>query len=314
MTLWLVDQRAKRSRPPIKHFPPQAPNLDPYRNAALDVAAEVGRSAGTDVGYAERIVTRRLAEDDFDIVLSATPGGRSAAIARIAFEVRNHVPTEDDSRSLATLVRIALLAQIEAVWWGRWPGYLTDADVCDSADLVDLDAMEQAGQLRFRYRHQATTFLARAARSAERRTLPGRTPRTAGLSVARSRPQTVAWLNQLAEEFALRAPYGTPPLWVTSVTRSIAHQKHLKSLGYIAVLPSSHCIGYAADIEMAWYRRFHAHRLLRGLLLDRQRANEVNVIDEGQVWNVCLRPEIVHGPRPLPRAQASQPNDSEPER
>ncbi len=304
MTLWLVDQRSKRSRPPVKHFPPQGPSLDPYRGAVADLVAEIEKSAPEDSRQAERILTSRLTDGDFAAVLSATAEGTSATIARIAFEVRNHEPPEDPSRSLAALIRNSLLAQVDAVWWGRWPGYLTDADVYDSSDLVDVDALEQDGRLRFRYRHQASTLLTRAVRSAERRALPGRSPRTAGLATPRSRPQTVFWLNQLAEEFALRAPYGTPPLWVTSLTRSIAHQQHLKSLGYLALLPSSHCVGYAADIEMAWYRRFHAHRLLRGLLLDRQRADEVNLIDEGQVWHVCLRPEVVHGPRPLPRQRA----------
>lgn len=303
MTLWLVDQRSKRSRPPIKHFPPQTPNLDPYRNAVADLVAEVARSAGSDARSAENIVTKRLEEDDFELVLSATPEGRAGAIARIAFEVRNQQAEGASHRNLASIIRVYLLAQIDAVWWGHHPGYLTDEEVRESADLVNLDMMEQIGRIKFRYRYQVTSLLARAARSAERRALPGRSPRTAGLAMARARPQTVAWLNQLAEEFSLRAPYGTPPLWVTSLTRSVAHQKHLKSLGYIAPLPSSHCVGYAADIEMAWYRRFHAHRLLRGMLLDRQQADEVNAIDEGQVWHICLRPEIVNGPRPLPADQ-----------
>ena len=114
----------------------------------------------------------------------------------------------------------------------------------------------------------------------------------------------MAWLNQLADEFARITPDGTPPLWVTSLARSVQHQRHLKSLGYIALLPSAHCVGYAADIEMKWYRRFHAHRILRGLLLDRQRAGEVNVIDEGQAWHVCLHPDVVQGPRRIPAPRA----------
>jgi hypothetical protein len=169
-----------------------------------------------------------------------------------------------------------------------------------SSDLVDLDQLRLAGELRFSYRNQPLTLLTRAARSAERHTWPGRAPRTAGLWLARGRPQAVAWLDQLAAEFAEIAAPGTPPLWVNSLARSVAHQRHLKSLGYLALLPSSHCVGYAADIEMAWYRRFRAHRLLRGLLLDRQRAGEVNVIDEGQAWHVCLCPRIVSGPRRVP--------------
>jgi hypothetical protein len=267
--------------------------MSSYRVAVSDLVAEIGRNAGSEARLAEQILTRRLDEEPLAAVLSATPYGSAETTTRLLRDIRDYRPNPCSSAgSLARFVRISMLAQIDVVWWGHIRNYLTDADLCDAPDLVDLDALESAGQLRFRYRHQASTLLERAARSAERRALPGRSPRTAGLSLARARPQAVAWLNLLAHEFAAIAPPGTPPLWVTSLARSITHQRHLKSLGYVALLPSAHCVGYAADIEMAWYRRFHAHRILRALLLDRQRADEVNIIDEGQAWHVCLHPKI----------------------
>jgi hypothetical protein len=288
----LVDHDRRPSRAPIEHFSPCLPPLSYFRAAVSDLVAEVEDYTSTDTRRAEHIISRRLAEDELAAVLDATPDGWDATVAKLLFDVRNYEPVARNSTaSLAALVRISLLAQIEAVWWGRTPSYQSDADVRDSADLVDLDSLGAEGELTFRYRHQAMTLMTRAARSAERRALPGRTPRTAGLWLARARPEVVTWLNELAEEFAAIAPDGTPPLWVTSVAQSVEHQRHLKSLGYIALLPSAHCVGYAADIEIKWYRRFHAHRILRGLLLDRQRAGEVNVIDEGQAWHVCLRPE-----------------------
>ena len=298
VTLWLADRTAVTQQPPIADFSPPALALGPYRAAVSDLVAEVGDCGATDAACAEHILSRRLDEPALFALLSQTPEGWEATAAKLAFEVRTYEPSpRSAAASLAALVRISLLAQIDAVWWGRTPGYECDADLRDSTDLVDLDRLAGESQLNFRYRHQASTLLTRAARSAERRTLPGRTPRTAGLAMAMARPQAVAWLNQLAGEFAEVAPPGTPPLWVTSLTRSIEHQQHLKALGYIALLPSSHCVGYAADIEMKWDRRFHAHRILRGLLLDRQRAGEVNVIDEGQAWHICLSPEIAAGPR-----------------
>jgi hypothetical protein len=301
VTLWLADRDAAvSSRPPVASSAPDELDLHLYRAAVKDLVAEFGQFAPSDAEKAETLLGRRLEEDQFAGVLSATPDGRDETITKLLAEVREFqaIP-RNSSSSISALVRIAMLAQIDAVWWGRYRGYQTDDDVLDSADLVDLDELSGQGQLRFRYRHQVETLIGRAARSAERRTLPGRSPRTAGLWLARTRPQAVAWLNQLADEFAEVAPPGTPPLWVTSLARSVDHQQRLKDLGYIALLPSSHCVGYAADIEMTWYRRFHAHRRLRGLLLDRQRANEVNVIDEGQAWHICLRPRIVHGPRSL---------------
>ena len=110
----------------------------------------------------------------------------------------------------------------------------------------------------------------------------------------------MALLNHIAAQFAERAPRGTPPLWITSLARSVEHQRRLRALGYAALLPSSHCVGYAADIEMTWFRRFGAHLALQEVLLDWQQSGDVNVIDEGQAWHVCLRPGLSYGSRLVP--------------
>jgi hypothetical protein len=307
VTLLLADRDRRPSRPPIEHFSPCLPSLGPFRAAVSDLVAEVTQAAPADNKSVERILCRRLEQDDFAPVLEATPDGRNVTVARLLFDIRNYEPsTQNATGSLSSLVRISMLAQIEAVWWGRIPSYQNDSDVREAAELVDLDDLGETGQLRFCYRHQAMTLAARVARSAERRALPGRSPRTAGLLQPKARPELIAWLNDVADEFEQIAPENTPPLWVTSVARSVEHQLHLKSLGYIAPLPSSHCVGYAADIEMKWYRRFHAHRILRGLLLDRQRAGEVNVIDEGQAWHVCLRPNAISEPREIDSSPAGR--------
>ena len=74
------------------------------------------------------------------------------------------------------------------------------------------------------------------------------------------------------------------------MVRSVEHQHRLRSLGYAAVLPSSHCVGYACDLEMHWFRRFDRENLLARLLLERQEAGQLNVIDEGQAWHLCVNP------------------------
>jgi len=282
------------------------PDFRQYRAAVAELVTEIRRGAEQDGRSAERILLGRLDERPFTVVLAATPAGHDGTAGQLLTEVRDY---RQDPRctaaGLAGLVRIAMLAQIDTIWWGRMPAYQTDSDVLESSDLVDLDELRLSGQLRFSYRSQPATLLTRAARSAERHTWPRRAPRTAGLWLAKGRPQVVAWLDQLAAEFAEISPPGTPWLWVNSLARSVAHQRHLKTLGYLALLPSSHCVGYGADIEMAWYRRFRAHRVLRGLLLDRQQAGEVNVINEGQAWHVCLSPQVVAGPRRVPQPQLS---------
>jgi hypothetical protein len=284
----------------------QIPDLAAYRGAVTDLVASFERrDAGVNARLAARVLSRRLGDPDLAAVLTRTPNGSAGALERLLLEVRSYRPSPRSSAtSLASLIRISLLAQIDALWWGREPAYPADSDVLGATELLDLDALRRGGLLRFRYRHQTASLAGRAARSVERRALPGRRPMTAGLRLARARPQAVALLNQIAIEFAGLAPPGTPQLWVTSLARSVEHQRRLRALGYAALLPSSHCVGYAADVEMAWFARFGAQRALQEVLLDRQSSGDINVIDEGQAWHLCLRPGMSYGSRLVPPARA----------
>lgn len=264
-----------------------------YREAVADVLAELAGPRGDDPtsAAAERILTRRLAEHEFAVILAATPAGPDAAMRRILREVRTYRHcVRSSAGNLTAMIRIALLAQIDMFWWGNLTAYESDEDVLGAPELLDLDALRRDNKLLFGYRRQPVTLLGRAARSAERVAAPGRVPRTAGLRFARARAEVIVLLNELAADFAVLTPARTPRLWVTSLTRSVAHQQHLRDLGYAALLPSAHCVGYAADVEMTWFRQFNVDHLLQHVLLERQRAGEVNVIDEGQAWHICLRP------------------------
>jgi Family of unknown function (DUF5715) len=310
VTLWPTGGTgaATAAVPAATYASPRQLDLAAYRLAVTDLVASFERSGGsegTPARLAARILSRRLADPAISAILAQTPQGSGGAFDRLLSEVRSYRPNSRAAAgSLGALIRISLLAQIDAVWWGHERAYATDAEVLDTAELLDLDALREGGLLRFGYRRQATSLLERAARSVERRTLPGRRPMTAGLWLARSRPQAVALLNQIAAEFAELAPPGTPPPWVTSLARSVEHQRRLRALGYTALLPSSHCVGYAADVEMAWFRRFGAQRALQAILLERQRDGDINVIDEGQAWHVCLRPGVSYGSRLVPSSRA----------
>lgn len=302
MTTWLAEwDEAGPSTAPARTGP-REPDLTAYRGAVTDLVTSFERSgSGASARLAARVLSSRLADSEISAVLTQTPRGSAGALERLLLEIRAYRPSARSSAtSLASLIRISLLAQIDALWWGREAAYPTDADVLDAPDLLDLDALQQGGMLLFRYRHQAGSFVGRAARAIERRAWPGRRPVTAGLWLARARPQAVALLNLIAVQFAELAPPGTPPLWVTSLARSVEHQRRLRALGYAALLPSSHCVGFAADVEMAWFRRFGAQRALQEVLLEHQAAGDINVIDEGQAWHVCLRPGVSYGSRLVP--------------
>ena len=274
-----------------------------YREAVADVLAEL--TAGDprpSVAAAERLLGRRLAEPEFATVLSVTPSGTEAATQRMLRDIRSHRQLSVNSAGdLAAMVRITLLTQIDVLWWGHVPAYKSDADVLADTDLLHLDGLRHGGMLTFNYRRQATNVIARAARLAERAAAPSRAPAAAGLRLACARAELVVLLNRIADDFARLSPPGTPPLWVTSLTRSVAYQRHLRTLGYVALLPSAHCAGYAADVEMTWYRNFGADHILQAVLLGHQRDGDVNVIDEGQAWHLCARPGAGRALRLIPR-------------
>jgi Family of unknown function (DUF5715) len=262
-----------------------------YRDAVDDLMIELAahRTPG-DARKVTRILTERLVEREFSDLFAATPHGVEATQRMMIAEAEAFRPNGRSSAiDRAALIRIYLLAQIDTIWWGHSRPYTTDLDVESAADLVAIDAMP----VEFRYRRQANTLPVRAWRAAERRIASDRRPRTAGLRFTQARPAVVELINQLAIEFRTLAPAGTPRLWVNSITRSVGHQHRLRALGYAAILPSSHCTGYAVDLEMNWYRRYGAHAVLQRLLTEHRDAGRMNVIDEGQAWHICVSPTVI---------------------
>lgn len=263
-----------------------------YRAAVDDLVKEASRRLEPSGLLAiEGFVVDRLGQPEFTPVFSCLDGGVDAVAARLMGETRNYQRRVSSSASdLPMFVRIFLLSQIDSAWWSGTAPFVSDADVLCSTELVDLTPLRSAKMLRFQYRAQSAGLPRRARDWAQRQALPTIRPHTAGLRFTRSRPAVVAAVNQIARELAAVLPPRTPRLWVTSLVRSVQHQHRLRSLGYAAVLPSSHCVGYACDVEMQWFRRFDQDNLLARLLLERQEAGQLNVIDEGQVWHLCVNP------------------------
>ncbi|WP_027661306.1 DUF5715 family protein [Salinispora fenicalii] len=275
-----------------RRLPASEPDLDAYRAAVADLLIEVGALAGVASTVARQVlIDQRLREPAIAAVLDATPSGLVGARETLLLEMARYQPSERSSAAdLTALVRIYLLSRIDVMWWRDATNYRTDEQVNQSTDLVDLEWLRRRDLLRFRYQGQPATLFDRGLRALRRRIRPCAAPQTAGLLFRRTRREMVALLNDVAREFTAHAPAGTPPLWVTSLVRSAEHQHRLRRLGYAAMLPSGHCLGWAADVEMTWFERFGAREVLAELLLARQRAGEVNVVDEGQAWHLCLAP------------------------
>lgn len=262
-----------------------------YRQAVEELVEEArGHARPSGPPAVEGLVARRLGQPEFSAVFAHLGDGVDAAAAYLAREVRDYRPAARSSASdLPTFIRILLLSQIDSVWWRGAIPFASDADVLSSTELVDLRPLRSAKMLEFRYRAQPGGLPGRARDWAQHKVLPAIRPRLAGLRFTRSRPVVIAAVNQIARDFAAALPR-SPRLWVTSLVRSVEHQHRLRALGYAAVLPSSHCAGYACDLEIDWFRRFDPGNMLATILLERQEAGQLNVVNEGRVWHFCINP------------------------
>ena len=274
--------------------PPSPADLAAYRGAVDDVVQRLrdgpaggGREAGP-------LLDRAAGYPEVRAVLDLVPGGTEEVLARIAHQVGVFRPSARSNASTpATLLKIYLLQQIDVLWWSSVPPFPDDEDVLGSSELTWLPSLRRRRLLSFRYRVCATGWPARARNHAVRRWAPGREPLSSGLSYPVARPAVIALLNEIATGFAEAAGPWDGSLWVNCIVRSTAVQQRLRDLGYSALLPSAHCTGYAADIEMAWLRRHGVAPALEDLLTGYRDEGVLNVIDEGQAWHVCLNPGLV---------------------
>ncbi len=274
---------------------PAPAELAAYRRAVDEAVRHLQEGTPDGTGGAGRgagaVLARAAGWPEVRAVLDRVPGGAAPALDRIERHLADFRPNpRSNATSPATLLRIALLQQIDVVWWGAVPPFADDDAVRRSPQLTALPPLRRQRQLAFRYRIGTSALPRRARDYAVRRWAPGREPRSSGLSYPLARPAMVALLNEVAREFGRAARPWRGTMWVNCIVRSTAVQQRLQDLGYSALLPSAHCTGHAADIEMAWLRRHGVAPALEDVLTGYRDAGVLNVIDEGQAWHVCLAP------------------------
>jgi hypothetical protein len=265
------------------------------RRASIDDAYGTleGLGASADPETVGTVVAEALSRPSLGF-LSTLRGGPDRLVAQSIEEFRRFVPSAaSNASSGAGLVRILLLQNVDLLWWDDEPDFATDTDVAASSELTDLVVERRRGRVGFSFGMASDAWGRRGRDFLVQRLLPGREPRGPGLSCTRVRPAMLGLLNEVAAAARAATPPGTPPIRVTSVTRTVEHQQRLRSLGFSALLPSAHCRGWAADIEVAWFERFGAGDALRGVLLDYLDRGVLNVIDEGRAWHICLNPAEV---------------------
>jgi hypothetical protein len=255
--------------------------------ATYQAIEDLGPNADTD--KVADIVANALA-DELDF-MSHLRGGTDRIVTQAVEDYRRHRPSEaSNAESPAGLVRILLLQNIDLTWWDESRDFETEADA-KGAGLLDLVSLRRQGRVDFGFGIASDGLVRRTRDFIIQRVVPHREPRGPGLAFTAIRPAMLGVLNELAVAVRSTGPAKTPPIRVNSIVRTVAHQEHLKTLGFSALSPSAHCRGWAADIEVSWFERFGAADGLREVLLDYLDRGVLNVIDEGRAWHICLNPD-----------------------
>jgi hypothetical protein len=265
------------------------------RRASIDGVFETldALGAGADPSKVGAVVADALDHPALGF-LTVLQGGADRLVAQSVAEYSRFVPSAASNASTAAgLVRILLLQNVDLLWWDDAADFETAADFARTPDMLDLVVERRRGRVDFSFGIASDRWSRRGRDYVVQRAFPGREPRGAGLPFTAIRPAMLALLNEIAARTRVATPPGTPPIRVTSITRTVEHQLRLKALGFSAMLPSAHCRGWAADIEVAWFERFGAADALREVLLDYLDRGVLNVIDEGRAWHVCLNPTEV---------------------
>ena len=224
--------------------------------------------------------------------MASLPGGPSRVVAQSVADYARFTPNPaSNAKSAAGLVRIVLLQNIDLLWWSGEVDF-ADTDALEGVGLLDLRQVRRAGGVDFGFGIASDNLIRRGRDFVIQRIAPRREPRGPGLAFTAIRPAMLGVLNEIANRVGSLAPSGTPPIRVNSIIRTVEHQDHLRNLGFSALSPSAHCRGWAADIEVDWFRRFGADEALRNVLLAYLDEGLLNVIDEGRAWHICLNPAV----------------------
>lgn len=270
----------------------QAALLISWRNAIEAIVSELAALPADASDDQVRVVIREGLSHGVLAPLTETRGGIDLLVDQATDEFRRFSPSAaSNAADRTSMVRILLLQCLDLLWWGDVEEYADQTALDADPDLLDLVDERTRGRVMFAFGLAPANTVARLRDAVTQRTFPGRQPRGPGLRFTKIRPAMLGLLNEVAERVAATAPAGTPPIWVTSITRSAEHQRHLRELGFSALSPSAHCTGWAADIDAVWFERFNAAATLRTVLEDYLDQGIVNVIDGVTAWHVCLSPK-----------------------
>ena len=182
--------------------------------------------------------------------------------------------------------KILLQQQLDSYWYSGFKSYKTNLEIYNDDDLVNLNEMD-------------TTFMFQPLKEGRR-----------GISFFR-RVYLKLINSPLKNSSGLFLPYAPYPMYnflnsfydrlgfrvvVNGVIRSIEYQNNLIKKGFISCNASSHIYGYTVDLEQKWFRKYapKKYKRIQVLLDELEERGEINYIDYGHIWHVCLSPAALN--------------------
>lgn len=182
-------------------------------------------------------------------------------------------------------------------WYHNYPVFTDEMFLAKNLKIPALNLLKSNYLILFQYSSLKNGFFSRYQNYFRRRfDILNNKPsgNTIGMRTAHIKLELLGLLNEIS--VFISEQYGrTIKIQVNSLIRTIEHQEQLINIGFTFSKFSSHCNGYAVDIERKWYvmNDRTLFRIIDSCLKMYAEKGIINLIDEGIVWHICLNPDYL---------------------
>lgn len=196
----------------------------------------------------------------------------------------NEFPMSDmmDHEQLVFTFKILLQQQLDSYWYSGFKIYKTNMEIYNDEDLICFkNTKNKFSYLELESGKEHVSLFKSFILNITNSPLKN----SSGMFLPYAPVPMYKFLNKLCEDLGIS-------LVITNVIRSVEYQDKLVKEGHIIPNDSSHLYGYTADIEQKWYKKYAAskHKKIENHLKKLEDEGQVNYVDYGQIWHICLSP------------------------
>lgn len=196
----------------------------------------------------------------------------------------NEFPLSDmmSHEHLVFTFKILLQQQLDSYWYSGFKRYKTNLEIYNAEDLIYFkDVKNKFTYLELESGEEHISLF----RKFLLKVINSPLKNSSGLFLPYAPVPMYNFLNRLCEDLDI-------PLVITNTLRSLEYQDKLLKQGHITPNESSHLYGYTVDVEQKWYKNNAPalHKKIETHLQKLEEEGQVNYVDYGQIWHICLSP------------------------